>query len=112
VGREWNVSNALFNPDLLVEIAKALVGLRPSFSAQVRSHGKPGQVGEPGAPVPPCWVSATFDSYSVFKNDEDADPEANAAKRIKLRHGDIHHLRLRWSATRLLVRRQSDVPSV
>ena len=22
-----------------------------SFSAQVRSHGKPGQVGEPGAPV-------------------------------------------------------------
>jgi hypothetical protein len=28
-----------------------MVGLRPSFSAQVRSHGKPGQVGEPGAPV-------------------------------------------------------------
>jgi hypothetical protein len=26
-------------------------GFAPSFSAQVRSHGKPGQVGEPGAPV-------------------------------------------------------------
>jgi hypothetical protein len=30
---------------------KAIVGLRRSFSAQVRPHGKPGQVGEPGAPV-------------------------------------------------------------
>jgi hypothetical protein len=30
---------------------KTMEGLRPSFSAQVRSHGKPGQVGEPGAPV-------------------------------------------------------------
>jgi hypothetical protein len=36
-------------------LRNSLVGLRPSFSAQVRSHGKPGQVGEPGAPVPiPC----------------------------------------------------------
>jgi hypothetical protein len=29
-----------------------LSGSGRSFSAQVRSHGKPGQVGEPGAPVP------------------------------------------------------------
>jgi hypothetical protein len=26
-------------------------GYAPSFSAQVRPHGKPGQVGEPGAPL-------------------------------------------------------------
>jgi hypothetical protein len=26
-------------------------GFAPSFSAHVRSHGKPGQVGEQGAPV-------------------------------------------------------------
>jgi hypothetical protein len=30
---------------------KAIEGLRPYCSAQVRSHGTPGQVGEPGAPV-------------------------------------------------------------
>jgi hypothetical protein len=29
----------------------ALMGLCPVFSSQVRSHGKPGQVGEPGSPV-------------------------------------------------------------
>jgi len=32
--------------------ANAIVGAdAPSFSSQVRSHGKPGRVGEPGAPV-------------------------------------------------------------
>ena len=31
-------------------------GLRPIVFAQVRPHGKPGQVGEPGAPVRFLWV--------------------------------------------------------
>jgi hypothetical protein len=34
-----------------IQMKKQSWGFAPSFSAHVRSHGKPGQVGEQGAPV-------------------------------------------------------------
>ena len=48
-----------------------------------------------------------------YTDDEDGQPEANTSKRIRLRHADIHHLRLSTgrSAMRLPARRQSDAPS-
>src|ERR1700733_986064 len=58
----WRARNSVFSDFYCLPNKLALMGRAPSFSAHVRSHGKPGQVGE-GHPSCSCRsVLALFGS--------------------------------------------------